>query len=82
ALDGNPEEATMSFIIRDHDRDKFEARKAQITHNQEELNQRFDQERIKVEMYDQYYNMKENIEKDMSNVELAKQAMIELGISP
>ena len=82
ALDGNPEEASMSYIIRDHDREKFEARKAQITHIQEELNQRFDQERIKVDMYDQYYNMKEIIEKDMSIVELAKQAMIELGISP
>ena len=46
------------------------------------MNQRFDQERIKVDMYDQYYNMKEIIEKDMSIVELAKQAMIELGISP
>ncbi len=82
ALDGNPEEASMSYIIRDRDREKFEARKAQITHIQEELNQRFDQERIKVDMYDQYYNMKEIIEKDMSIVELAKQAMIELGISP
>ena len=82
ALNGNPEEASMSYIIRDHDREKFEARKAQITHIQEELNQRFDQERIKVDMYDQYYNMKEIIEKDMSIVELAKQAMIELGISP
>ena len=50
------EEASMSYIIRDHDREKFEARKAQITHIQEELNQRFDQERIKVDMYDQYYN--------------------------
>ncbi|MEQ7187544.1 peptidase T [Enterococcus hirae] len=81
-LNGNVEEATMSYIIRDHDRKKFEARKAKITEIQEKLNSRFDQERVKVDMYDQYYNMREIIEKDMSIVELAKQAMIDLEIEP
>lgn len=46
------------------------------------MNQRFDQERIQVEMYDQYYNMREIIEKDMSIVDLAEKAMIELDIKP
>ncbi len=82
ALNGNTEEATMSYIIRDHDRENFEARKALITEIQEKLNRRFDQERVKVNMYDQYYNMREIIEKDMSIVELAKQAMIDLEIEP
>lgn len=82
ALNGNVEEATMSYIIRDHDRAKFEARKAKITEIQNELNSRFDTERVKVDMYDQYYNMKEIIEKDMSIVELAKNAMIALDIEP
>lgn len=81
-LNGNIEEATMSYIIRDHDREKFEARKAKITEIQEKLNSRFDQTRVKVDMYDQYYNMREIIEKDMSIVELAKQAMIDLEIEP
>ncbi|EOX2763419.1 peptidase T [Enterococcus hirae] len=81
-LNGNVEEATMSYIIRDHDREKFEARKAKITEIQEKLNSRFDQARVKVDMYDQYYNMREIIEKDMSIVELAKQAMIDLEIEP
>lgn len=81
-LNGNVEEATMSYIIRDHDRKKFEARKAKITEIQEKLNSRFDQTRVKVDMYDQYYNMREIIEKDMSIVELAKQAMIDLEIEP
>ena len=81
-LNGNVEEATMSYIIRDHDRKKFEARKAKITEIQEKLNSRFDQARVKVDMYDQYYNMREIIEKDMSIVELAKQAMIDLEIEP
>lgn len=81
-LNGNVEEATMSYIIRDHDREKFEARKAKITEIQEKLNSRFDQTHVKVDMYDQYYNMREIIEKDMSIVELAKQAMIDLEIEP
>lgn len=81
-LNGNVEEATMSYIIRDHDREKFEARKAKITEIQEKLNSRFDQTRVKVDMYDQYYNMREIIEKDMSIVELAKQAMIDLEVEP
>lgn len=81
-LNGNVEEATMSYIIRDHDREKFEARKAKISEIQEKLNSRFDQARVKVDMYDQYYNMREIIEKDMSIVELAKQAMIDLEIEP
>lgn len=81
-LDGNVEEATMNYIIRDHDREKFEARKAKITEIQEKLNSCFDETRVKVDMYDQYYNMREIIEKDMSIVELAKQAMIDLEIEP
>lgn len=82
ALNGSPEEAKMSYIIRDHKRESFEARKAMITSMQEKMNQRFDQERIQVEMYDQYYNMREIIEKDMSIVDLAEKAMIDLDIKP
>ncbi|MBO1086970.1 MULTISPECIES: peptidase T [Enterococcus] len=82
ALNGSPEEAKMSYIIRDHKRESFEARKAMITSIQEKMNQQFDQERIQVEMYDQYYNMREIIEKDMSIVDLAEKAMIELDIKP
>ncbi|MFV0561198.1 MAG: peptidase T [Enterococcus sp.] len=82
SLNGNPEEATMSYIIRDHNREKFEARKAKIEEIQKQLNERFEEERVQVNMYDQYYNMREIIEKDMSIVELAKQAMIEENIKP
>ncbi|MGM0124140.1 peptidase T [Enterococcus sp. AZ194] len=82
ALTGNPEEAKMSYIIRDHSREKFEERKQMILDVQEKINAQFDQERVQVHMFDQYYNMKEIIEKDMSIVELAKQAMIELDIKP
>ncbi|MGM0212951.1 peptidase T [Enterococcus sp. AZ109] len=82
ALDGNVEEAKMTYIIRDHDRDKFEARKELILAIQKEMNQKFDTERVVVDMYDQYYNMGEVIEKDMTVIELAKSAMEEVGVTP
>lgn len=82
ALNGNVEEATMTYIIRDHDREKFEARKANILRIQKEMNSQFDQERVEINMYDQYYNMGEIIEKDMSVIDLAKGAMEEADIKP
>ena len=81
-LTGNPEEATFSIIIRDHDRERFLARKALVLDIQEKMNRRFDETRVVIDMNDNYYNMKEVIEKDMSIVELAKNAMLELGIKP
>ena len=81
-LTGNPEEATFSIIIRDHDRERFLARKALVLDIQEKMNRRFDEKRVVVDMNDNYYNMKEVIEKDMSIVELAKNVMLELGIKP
>ena len=72
----------MTYIIRDHNREIFEARKAKIKEIQQTLNAPFDEERIKVDLFDQYYNMREVIEKDMSIVEIAKQAMEELSIQP
>lgn len=82
ALDGNVEEAKMTYIIRDHDHDKFEERKQMITDLQNKMNSQFDQERVEINMYDQYYNMGEIIKKDMSVIELAKGAMEEVGITP
>lgn len=82
SLSGSVEEAKMAYIIRDHDRSRFEERKAQLLAVQESLNARFDEPRVHVHLYDQYYNMKEIIEKDMSIVELAKQAMLDLDIKP
>lgn len=81
-LSGSPEEAKMSYIIRDHDHQKFEDRKQKISAIQKNLNEAFDQKRVFVDMYDQYYNMREIIEKDMSIVELAQNAMLDLAIDP
>lgn len=82
ALNGTVEEAKMTYIIRDHDRDTFEKRKQQLLAIQEKLNAPFDEKRVQMKLYDQYYNMKEIIEKDMSIVELAKEAMEDLAIKP
>lgn len=82
ALNGTTEEAKLAYIIRDHDREKFESRKALITEVQDKMNQAFDQERVAIHMYDQYYNMKEIIEKDMSIIDVAAEAMKEVGIEP
>ena len=82
SLSGSVEEAKMAYIIRDHDRSRFEERKAQLLAVQESLNARFDEPRVHVHLYDQYYNMKEIIEKDMSIIDLAKDAMEAVGITP
>ena len=82
ALDGNVEEAKMTYIIRDNDSDKFEERKQMITDLQAKMNSQFDQERVEINMYDQYYNMGEIIEKDMSVIDLAKGAMEEVDVKP
>lgn len=82
SLSGSVEEAKMAYIIRDHDRSRFEERKAQLLAVQESLNARFDEPRVHVHLYDQYYNMKEIIGKDMSIIDLAKDAMKAVGITP
>ncbi|ETY74259.1 peptidase T [Lactiplantibacillus fabifermentans] len=82
ALDGTVDSAKMTYIIRDHDRDKFEARKALFKEAAAKINAQYDVEHIKIDMKDQYYNMREVIEKDMTVVDLAKQAMQELDIEP
>lgn len=81
-MTGTVEEAELEYIVRDHSREKFEARKEMIQNIADEINQKFDQKRIKVDMTDQYYNMREVIEKDMRPVEIAKKAMEELEIEP
>ncbi len=82
SMTGTVEHAEMEYIVRDHDREIFEERKALILSIAEELNTEFDEERITIEMHDQYYNMREVIEKDMRSVEIAEKAMKELDIKP
>jgi len=73
---------TMTYIIRDHNKEKFLARKQMFIDNTNYLNNKYKCERFKLTLNDSYYNMREVIEKDMKCVDLAKQAMINLGIVP
>lgn len=80
-INGSVEEATMIYIIRDHDREQFEARKAYMTEVIEKLNKKYDN-RISLDLKDQYYNMKEKVEPVMFIVDIAKKSMEEVGITP
>ncbi|MBD3949311.1 peptidase T [Tuanshanicoccus lijuaniae] len=80
-ISGTVDEAFVSLIIRDFDRADFEARKAFVTKAVAEVNAQYPYEVIESELFDQYYNMAEVIEKDMRSVDLAKEAMEVLDIS-
>lgn len=72
----------MSYIIRDHDKEKFLLRKQLMLDNAKAINEKYGANRVVVELNDSYYNMAEVITKDFKPVELAKQAMANLGITP
>ena len=79
---GDVEETKLSYIIRDHDREKFHAKKQLVETIVAELREKYGQERIILDMNDQYYNMKEKIEPVKEIVEIASDAMKRLGIEP
>lgn len=79
---GSIDKAEMVYIIRDHDTALFEYRKERLVSIVETLNKELDRPRIQIELKDQYYNMKEIIEKDMTSVDVAIKAMKNLGIEP
>lgn len=79
---GNVEESILTYIIRDHDRDLFEDRKTNLRALAERMNKELGEERISIEISDQYYNMGEVLKKDMQPVYLAEEAMKSLGITP
>ncbi|MBQ4394901.1 MAG: peptidase T [Paludibacteraceae bacterium] len=81
-MNGTVEETTLSYIIRDHDRARFESRKREIEHLVRKVNREFGEGTVELEMRDQYYNMREKIEPVMHIIELAKSAMESAGITP
>ena len=76
------EKAVADYIIRDHDRTKFEERKAVFVRTAEELNEKYGEGTFKVEMSDSYSNMREMIEKKMYIVDNAAEAMRRAGVEP
>lgn len=76
------EEATLSYIIRDHDREKFNDRKDFILECAEKLNKKYGEGTCTVEMKDQYYNMKEKIDPNIHVIDIVLKAFEQLGIAP
>ena len=81
-LQGETEQAELQYIIRDHDRAKFEARKAVMQKVCAEIDRRYGAGTVELTLRDSYYNMKEKIEPCLFLIENAKRAMEQLGIEP
>jgi tripeptide aminopeptidase len=82
SMEGKVEETVLSYIIRDHDKKHFEARKAMMRNLADEINSQYEREVIDIEIKDQYFNMKEKIEPVMHIVDIAEEAMKQVGIKP
>ena len=82
SIKGDVEETTLEYIIRDHDKNHFEARKEAMLNLTAELNAQYEREVITIVIKDQYYNMKEKVTPVMHIVDLAEEAMKELQIKP
>ena len=81
-MSGTVEETTLSYIIRDHDRARFESRKREMEHLVRKVNREYGDGTAEIELRDQYYNMREKIEPVMHVVDLAKEAMKAVGVIP
>ena len=82
SLKGTVEKAEAEYIIRDHDKEKFEKRTETFWQIGNYLNEKYGEGTFEIDLEDSYYNMKEMIEKHMHLVENAKEAMEELGVEP
>ena len=81
-MEGTVESSSLSFIIRDHDNDKFELRKGLFQELVAKINEEFGAATATVEIRDQYYNMHDKIKPVMHIIDLAHEAMLQVGITP
>lgn len=81
-IQGEVEQTTVSYIIRDHDRVKFEDRKIEMKQAVEKINEEFGEGTATLELRDQYYNMREKIEPVMHIIDTAFAAMKAVGVEP
>ena len=81
-IQSNVEGAKMNYIIRDHDRDKFEDRKRFMQKCADQINAQYGEEAITLEIKDQYYNMKEKIDPQMHVIDVVLHAMQDCGVAP
>lgn len=81
-METRTEEAKMSYLIRDHDREKFEDRKDFMEDCARKMNEKYGEDTVEIVIKDQYYNMKEKIEPNMHVIDIVLQAMQETGVAP
>ncbi len=81
-IESRTEEAKLSYIIRDHDRERFENRKQFIEDCAAAMNEKYGEGTVRVELRDQYFNMKEKIDPNMHVIDIVLQAMQESGVPP
>lgn len=81
-METRTEEAKMSYLIRDHDREKFEDRKDFMENCAQKMNEKYGEGTVEIVIKDQYYNMKEKIEPNMHVIDIVLQAMQETGVAP
>ncbi|WP_417867536.1 peptidase T [Xanthomarina gelatinilytica] len=82
SIQGEVEETILEYIIRDHDKQHFEARKEVMVKLTNDINEQYEREVITIDIKDQYFNMKEKVEPVMHIVDIAEEAMKQLGIKP
>ena len=81
SMEGTVEKTVLTYIVRDHDRDRFERRKKELEHLARKINNEFPN-CCSIEIKDQYYNMREKVEPVMYVVEIAEEAMRRAGVTP
>ena len=81
-IESNIENAKLSYIIRDHDRDRFEDRKAFIKKAVAQMNEKYGADTVTAEVKDQYYNMKEMIDPNMHVIDIVLKAMQQWDVPP
>lgn len=82
SIEGETEYAKLVYIIRDHDRTKFEAKKQDFVNAANAMDSKYSQNCVKLTLKDSYYNMKEKIEEHIEIVDYIKTAMLENGVEP
>ena len=81
-MEGNVECAKLPYIIRDHSKESYEARKMLMENIAKQMNEKYGAGTVELEVKDQYYNMKEMVEPHMYLIDYAKEAAREVGLNP
>lgn len=81
-IEGTVEKAQLTFIIRDHDRERFEARKAMLRGLVQGINTKYGSDIVQLSLNDQYYNMREKVEPMMHIIDIAHEAMLQADVQP